>query len=113
MAREFRSSALVLLLIAAAVDGAVAQQTASTRIASVTFLGMGWLFIDAGTADGLRQGSEAEVVRPGRPGAVLGVEALGVHQASCPVVSSQLHPIVGDSVRYTPAVPPARAPAVV
>src|ERR1700758_931778 len=115
MSRELRRGALLVLLMTATVGGgwAVAQQTPSTRIASVTFLGLGWLFIDAGTADGLRQGSEAEVVRRGRTVAVLRIESLGDHQASCSLVSSQLHPIVGDSVRYTPALPPTRTPAVV
>ena len=98
------------LLVPAA---AMAQQVAATRFAAVTFLGGGWLFIDAGTMEGLRQGSEADVVRRGRTVAVLRVESLGDHQASCTLVSSQLHPIVGDSVRFTIVAPLARTPPVV
>ncbi|HEV2752136.1 MAG TPA: hypothetical protein VGV12_16555 [Gemmatimonadales bacterium] len=101
---------LICLLVPAA---AVAQQVAATRIASVTFLGGGWLFIDAGTMEGLRQGSEADVVRRGRTVAVLRVESLGDHQASCTLVSSQLHPIVGDSVRFTIVAPLTRTPPVI
>lgn len=112
MKNAIRWPVLLVLLMPAAV-GAVAQQAISTRIASVTYLGLGWLFIDAGTAEGLREGSEVEVIRRGRTVAVLRVESLGDHQASCSVVSSQLHPIVGDSVRFTPAVPPARTPPVI
>ncbi len=109
-AGALRWPVLLGLLVPAAAG---AQQVAPTRIASVTYLGMGWLFIDAGTAEGLRQGTEAEVVRRGRTVAVLRVESLGDHQASCTVVTSQLHPVVGDSVRFTPVAPPARTPPVV
>ena len=110
MAGALRWAVLLGLLVPTAAG---AQQVAPTRIASVTYLGMGWLFLDAGSAEGLRQGSEAEVVRRGRTIAVLRVESLGDHQASCSVVTSQLHPIVGDSVRYTPVAPPTRAPPAV
>ncbi|HET7295852.1 MAG TPA: hypothetical protein VFI66_01845, partial [Gemmatimonadales bacterium] len=104
MAGAFRWPLLLGLLLPAA---ALAQQVGQTRTARVTFLGGGWLFIDAGLAEGLRQESEAEVVRRGRTVAVLRVESLGDHQASCSVVSSQLHPVVGDSVRFTPVGPAA------
>jgi hypothetical protein len=110
MAGAWRWPVLLGLLVPAV---AVAQQPVPTRIASVTYLGMGWLFIDAGTAEGLRQGTEAEVVRRGRTVAVLRVESLGDHQASCSVVTSQLHPVVGDSVRFTPVTSPPRTPPAV
>jgi hypothetical protein len=78
--------------------------------ASVTYLGRDWLFIDAGSEDGLRQGSEVEVVRHDRTVAVLRVESLGSHQANCSVVSHQLTPILGDSVRFTPVTLVAAPP---
>jgi hypothetical protein len=107
---------LVALLVPAVALG---QQVRPTRTASVTYLGPDWLFIDAGSAEGLRQGSKVEVVRRGRIIAVLRVESLDVHQANCAVVSRQVRPILGDSVRFTPITPrvvamrpPVQAPRV-
>lgn len=102
------------VLLGVLVPGAAAaQQAAPTGIASVTYLGRDWLFIDAGSAEGLQQGSEAEIVRRGRTVAVLRVESLGDHQANCAVLSRELPVMVGDSVRFTPVAPPSRAAAVV
>jgi hypothetical protein len=64
-------------------------------------------------ADGLRRGSEVEIVRRDRIVAVLRVESLGDHQANCAVVSRQLNPILGDSVRFTPVGSVTRTPPVV
>ena len=109
MAGALRWAVLLRLVMPA---GAVAQQVGPTRTARVSYLGSGWLFIDAGSVEGLRQGSRAEVVRRGRTIAVLRVESLGDHQASCTVVSRQLFPIIGDSVRFTPVAPPTRTSPV-
>jgi len=92
---------------------AVAQQVDPTRTASVIYLGRDWLFIDAGWVEGLRQGSEVEVVRRGRTIAVLRVESVGEHRASCAVESHQLPLVLGDSVRFAPVGPTGRTPPVV
>src|SRR6267378_550032 len=102
MACALRWTVLLGLLLPAA---AVAQGVGPTGTASVTYLGRDWLFIDAGSAEGLRQGSEAEVVRRGRGIAVLRVESLGDHQANCAVLSREVPLFVGDSVRFTPIAP--------
>ena len=88
---------------------ASAQQTAPARTASVIYLSRDWLFINAGWAEGLRQGSEVEVVRRGRTIAVLRVESVGDRRASCAIVSLRGALMLGDTVRLTPAAPPPRA----
>lgn len=104
MTRTLRWSVVLGLALAPI---AVAQQANPSRTARVTYLsGAGGLFIDAGSADGLRQGSQAQVVRRGRVVAVLRVESLGERQASCVVVRRQSRPVVGDIVRFTPAASP-------
>ncbi len=110
MARALRWTVLLGLLVPAP---AVAQQVGPTRTASVTYLGRDWLFIDAGWAQGLRRGAEVEIVRRRRTVAVLRVESVGDHQASCVVVSRQLPLMLGDSVRFTPVASPTRTPLVV
>jgi hypothetical protein len=110
MRGAFRWTVLLGLLVPAA---AMAQNVGSRRTASVTYLGRDWLFIDAGWVEGLREGSEVDVVRRGRVVAMLRVESLADHQANCAVVSRQLPLIVGDSVRFIPVAPPTRTPPVV
>ncbi len=110
MAGALRWPLLLGLLVPAT---AVAQRVGPTRTASVIYLGRDWLFIDAGSAEGLRQGSEAEIVRRGRTVAVLRVESLGDHQSNCAVLSREVLLMVGDSVRFTPVAPPTRTPLVV
>lgn len=83
-----------------------AQQAEPARTAHVTYLSQGWVFIDAGSADGLRRGGRVDIVRRGRIVAVLRVESLGAHQASCTVVRRQAPPRVGDAVRFRSAPPP-------
>jgi hypothetical protein len=97
------AAALVLGTPVAAL--AQAHRLGYTAAASITYLGRDWLFIDAGSAEGLRQGSEAEIVRRGRTVALLRVESLSEHQANCAVVSRQLPLMVGDSVRFMPVTP--------
>jgi hypothetical protein len=92
--------------------GAAAQRGASSGTARVTYLNSGWVFIDAGSADGLRRGGRVDIVRRGRTVVVLQVESLGAHQASCVVVSRQVAPRVGDSVRFSPVARPDPKPPV-
>ena len=104
-----RWSFLLTLLAPAAI---AAQQAAPARTASVIYLARDWLFIDAGWGEGLRQGSELEVVRRGRTIAVLRVESVGDRRASCVIASLRGALMLGDTVRLTPAAPPPRAAPV-
>ena len=102
---------LVLSLLAPAL--AAGQEAAPTRTANVTYLTQDWLFIDAGWGEGLRRGSEVEVVRHGRTIALLRVETVGDRRASCTILSRQGVLMLGDTVRLTPAPPPKAMVAAV
>lgn len=106
---------MAVLLSSPAPAAASAQQAAAARPTRVIYLARDWLFIDAGWGEGLRQGSEVEVVRRGRTIAVLRVESVGDGRASCAIVSLRGVLVLGDTVRLTPSAPAsktARAPAV-
>lgn len=80
-------TAVAVLLSSLPPAAASAQQAAAARPTRVIYLARDWLFIDAGWGEGLRQGSEVEVVRRGRTIAVLRVESVGDGRASCAIVS--------------------------
>jgi len=107
MAGALRWTVLLGVLLPAA---ARAQQGDATRFAKVIYVGRDWLFINAGWAEGLRQGIEVEVVRRGRTVAVLRVESVGDGRASVVVVSRDVPLMLGDTVRYAPPVVAARPP---
>ncbi|MGE5802793.1 MAG: hypothetical protein ACM358_11090 [Gemmatimonadota bacterium] len=96
----------MLGLLAPAAAGA--QELPPARTVTVVYLTRDWLFINAGWGEGLRQGSEVEVVRRGRTVAVLRVESVGDRRASCVIVSRQLPLMLGDTVRLLPAAPQPR-----
>ena len=98
-------TAWAVLLSSVAPAAAPAQQAAAARTARVIYLARDWLFIDAGWGQGLRQGSEVEVVRRGRTIAVLRVESVGDGRASCAIVTLRGVLVIGDTVRLTPAAP--------
>ena len=110
MAGVLRWTVLLGVLLPAAAG---AQQGDATRIAKVIYLGGDWLFINAGWGEGLRQGTEVEVVRRGRTVAVLRVESVGEGRASLAVVSRSVPLMLGDTVRYTLPVVAARPPTSV
>ena len=97
----FRWSILLSLLAAPAA----AQESAPASTARVVYLTRDWLFIDAGWGEGLRRGSEIEVVRGDRTIAVLRVETVGDRRASCSILNRQGVLMLGDTVRLTPAAP--------
>ncbi|HEV2671993.1 MAG TPA: hypothetical protein VGU74_12945, partial [Gemmatimonadales bacterium] len=99
-------------MLAPAPGPAPAQQAAPARTANVIYLARDWLFINAGWGEGLRQGSEVEVVRRGRTIAVLRVESVGDHRASCVIANLRGALMLGDTVRLTPAAPPPQAAPV-
>jgi hypothetical protein len=60
------------------------------------------VYIDAGTAEGLAEGSRLDVIHGGAAAAQLQVSFISTHQASCQVVSKTGPIAVGDSVRFVP-----------
>jgi hypothetical protein len=77
--------------------------------ARVTYISGQSAYIDAGTKDGLKEGSPLTVARAGEPVARLVVEFISTTRASCKVVSSTEQVAVGDSVRFTPVPTGLRA----
>jgi len=96
------------LLVPAAGAAQQATAGAARTTASIIYLARDWLFIDAGWAEGLRQGSEVEVVRRGRTIAVLRVESVGDRRSSCAIAHLQGVLQLGDTVRLVPAAPSPR-----
>lgn len=98
---------VVLLLVA----GFAAPGRAAESAAKVTYLSGSTVYVDAGTDDGLELGDRIEVIRGGAVVAVLKVEYVSNHKASCSIVEGTA-PTVGDAVRYEPApeAPPAAVP---
>jgi hypothetical protein len=74
------------------------------RVARVTFLTTASVYVDAGTSEGLVEGSRVDVLHGGTSVAELKVAFVSSHQASCQVVSKSAALAVGDSVRFTAVV---------
>lgn len=83
-----------------------AQQTAvdSTRMTVVTYISGRSVYVGAGRADGVREGTVLEVLRARGVIATVHVAFLASHSASGEIDSSTASPAVGDSVRYRPVV---------
>jgi hypothetical protein len=85
-------------------------------MARVTFLTTATVYIDAGKAEGLAEGSRVDVLHAGASVAELKVSFVSTHQASCQIVSRTATLAVGDSVRFEPllaqAAPTDSTPAV-
>ena len=101
-----RSLRTGILLAATAVATSGAQATAheqsSVAWATVTYLSGQNVYIDAGTAHGLREGSRLEVVRGGVVIANLVVAFVSSTRASCTVGNATSSIVVGDSARFVP-----------
>ncbi len=97
-----------LLLPASAGLG---QQDDPYRWARVIEVTSGTVSIDAGTSEGVRQWTRVEIVRGGRPVAILRVISLGAHQMKGEITSRPLALIAGDSARFVPAGRPNSAVA--
>jgi len=98
---------LAALLASLAGRPATAQEQAApspaaadTAGARITYIAGGSVYIDAGRAEGLREGTVVEVTRDGRSIATLAVAYLSEHRASCTIASATEPPAVGDEVRY-------------
>ncbi|MFI5309897.1 MAG: hypothetical protein ACHQQ3_01580 [Gemmatimonadales bacterium] len=101
---------VVLLASGAAGPGCVivAQATPGTGVAPsvswtrVTYLSGESVYLEAGTRDGLREGSRLAIVRGDTVVADLVVAYISSTRASCTVEHATVPPAVGDSVRFTP-----------
>lgn len=79
-------------------------ESKSMEWATVTYLSGQNVYIDAGTARGLREGSRLEVVRAGSVVANLVVAFVSSTRASCTVESASVSIVVGDSARFVPVL---------
>lgn len=104
----------VALLLAApplrAQQGEPPSRRAWTR---VTYLTLSSAYVDAGTADGVVEGTRLEVVRGDSTVAVLRARFVATHKAACEIVSATVTLAVGDVARFTPASPARDTVAVV
>ena len=78
--------------------------TDSTRLSTVTYISGASVYVGAGRADGIREGTSLEVFRRGVVIATLRAVFLASHSTSGEIVSSTAPPAVGDSVRFHPVV---------
>jgi len=78
----------------------------SAAVAKVTYVTTSSIYVDAGTAEGLRAGHRLEVVRDGQVVAVLELKDVTTHRASCRVLEKTSDPVVGDTVRFVPDATP-------
>jgi hypothetical protein len=74
---------------------------------TVTFLSGTEVYVGAGRKEGLTDGAELIVVRRDSVISMLRVRFLASHQASCAVIRGSTSLAVGDTVRFTPHLPPA------
>jgi len=113
--------AMVLALLALP-RGAAAQQPAAPRTASgaeasapswtrITYISGTTVYLEVGAKAGLAEGSALDVVRAGAVIAHLRVTALASSRAACEVTTPAIEVIVGDSVRFSPALLPKAAVA--
>ncbi|HYD52899.1 MAG TPA: hypothetical protein VEA99_09740, partial [Gemmatimonadaceae bacterium] len=107
--------AAALLALAGVAEGQRGTPPSSTAFDSaswtrVTYVAGRSVYVGAGSARGVREGSALEVVRRGLAVAQLRVTAVSSTRASCEIVRAADSIVVGDSVRLGAAAP-ASAPA--
>jgi hypothetical protein len=76
----------------------------SLRVAAVTYLSGQSVYVGAGRADGVSEGTMMDVFRAGSVIATLRAIFLSSHSTSAEIVTSTVSPAVGDSVRYRPVI---------
>lgn len=70
--------------------------------AHVTYLTLSSAYVDAGTADGLVEGTRLEVLRNDSSIAVLEARFVSTHKTACDIVTATATLAVGDSARFIP-----------
>ncbi len=78
---------------------------AAGREARVSYLAGASVYVDAGRAEGLREGDSLTVVRGGKPIAWLRASFLSSHRASCDTLGTLAPVQVGDVARFVPSLP--------
>jgi hypothetical protein len=86
-----------------------AESSAPYAWARITYLSGASAYIEAGTKDGIREGTRLEVIRGGASIAALVAEFVSTTRASCKVDTALTPLAIGDSVRYVPARADPRA----
>lgn len=80
-----------------------ADSSARYAWARITYLSGASAYIEAGTKDGIREGTKLQVIRGGASIASLVAEFVSTTRASCKVDTASMPLAIGDSVRYVPA----------
>jgi hypothetical protein len=76
----------------------------STRMSAVTYISGQSVYVGAGRSDGVREGMALEVLRGGLVIATIRATYLASRSSSGEIVTSTAAPVIGDSVRYHPAL---------
>lgn len=98
--RLFVAATLALVSSSLAAQRPAAATDSTVGMAVVTYLSGQSIYVGAGRADGVREGTSMEVVRAGSVIATLRAVFLSSRSSACEVVSSTALPAVGDSVRF-------------
>jgi hypothetical protein len=114
MTRISRLTHLLGLAAACGTASATLAAQATTTPASfswarITYLSGPSAYIEAGTKDGIREGTRFEVIRGGESIAALVAEFVSTTRASCKVDTASKPLAIGDSVRYVPVRVETRA----
>jgi len=91
---------LLLGLLIGCLPTLAAAEEATAR---VTYMTGSSVYLDAGTAEGLRPAMRLQLLRGDAAIATIEVKDVSTHRAVCTVVDATATPAVGDSVRFTPA----------
>ena len=75
-------------------------------MAVVTYVSGQSVYVSAGRAEGVREGTSLEALHGGTVIATLRATFLSSHSSSCEVIAGATAPTVGDSVRYHPSFEP-------
>lgn len=104
---------LRLAVACGAASATVAAQAPSAPApvawARITYLSGASAYLEAGTRDGIREGTKFDVIRGGETIGALVAEFVSTTRASCKVDTASKPLAIGDSVRYVPARADARA----
>src|SRR5512134_3421705 len=93
---------IVLLLMVLPGGGRAAAADAPGKV-RVQYVSSGSVYLDAGQAAGLAEGTRLRVEREGRVVAELEVQFAAQHSAACKIVSGAESVQVGDVCSFTPA----------
>lgn len=111
-ARRRVAGGVALLLAASPLRAQRGEPPPRQAWAHLTYLTLSSAYVDAGTADGLVEGTRLEVMRGDSAVAVLRARFVATHRAACDIVSATVTLAVGDTARFTLASPARDTAAV-